>query len=143
MDLISEYKPKTVLDGGCGLGNVVKRLRGKGMEAYGGDFANCLKGLWTDPYFVIGDAKSLPFAGKTFDLVFSTGFFEHLPHFEIDTVYDEMMRVGNGKVLALVSCSESDGKMRGHQLLYHISNFPLEWWKEKLKGADVYEDRCW
>ena len=54
--------PRNVLDVGCGLGDVVRRLNKIGVEAVGIDNAEVLwKILWKEHYFKEGDARKLPF----------------------------------------------------------------------------------
>ena len=132
---IMRLKPERVLDVGCGLGALVKWLREKGVEAYGVDFAQTIKddfGLKED-YFVIADAKKLPFEDNHFDVVVSTDFFEHLPEEEIDIVLGEMKRVG-GKILAKIAY---EAPLNLRQTKLHLTNKPKSWWKKKLKGVTL------
>ena len=128
---IMRLKPKRVLDVGCGLGTLVRMLREKGVEAYGVDFAQTLKDDFRmlEDYFVIADAKKLPFKDKYFDVVISTDFFEHLPEEEIDIVLTEMKRVG--KVVIARVAYEAPLNLR--QSKFHLTNKPKEWWQKKLK----------
>lgn len=138
MGIIKSYSPKSVLDVGCGIGNLVLRMRDEGMVAYGTDFAPDLRTYWGDtPYMQVADAKSQPFPDKFFDLVISTDVMEHIPEEDIPAVAEEMKRVGN-KVVALVAVEK---KLNARQLLFHVTNKPLEWWVEHLPGIDVINSR--
>lgn len=120
-----------VLDVGCGIGVLVRHLRSKRIDAYGIDSANVLLNHWWHPsesFFQIADAKNLPFSDKSFDLVFSSDFFEHIPEEEIDQVITEMKRVGK-KVIAVIAL---ETMLTERQQLYHVTNKPLEWWEKKL-----------
>lgn len=132
---IKECSPTTVLDVGCGLGILVRRLRQEGIQAQGTDFASALKEFWgkDEDYFQIVDAKALPFPDKSFDLVFSSDFFEHIPEEEIDTVLAEMQRVGK-KVMA---CIAYEAQLTPNQALYHVTNKPKIWWEKKLPGVII------
>jgi ubiquinone/menaquinone biosynthesis C-methylase UbiE len=137
VDVILKSNPSTILDVGCGLGSVVNILRDRWKcAAYGIDFADVLKTIWIKPYFSIADAKDLPFANKSFDLVFSSDFFEHLKEEDIDSVLTEMKRVGN-KTITFVA--ESLGKdLTEDQRKFHQTHKPMDWWKNKLIEVDVY-----
>lgn len=130
---IMEYSPKTVLDVGCGWGVVVRDLRKQGIEAWGIDFAEPVKDFWEGDFYKIADANSIPFSDHSFDIVFSSDFFEHIPKEEIDNVYSEMKRVG-GKVIAVIPKAQTLNLSQTH---YHITNEPLEWWEKKLEGAEI------
>ena len=125
------YNPQTILDVGCGLGVLVRHWRGLGKEAVGIDRAHILKESWWKPeetYFVPGKATKLPFGDKSFDVVFSSDFFEHLPEDEIETVVNEMTRVGK-TVLARIAFKAD---ITTKQARYHVTNQTKEWWEKKL-----------
>lgn len=133
---IEVYQPKTVLDVGCGLGVLVRALRRKGIEAIGTDFAPILKEkAWKrkQTYLQIAEASDLPFPDKSFDVVFSSDFFEHIPDEEIDQIVSEMKRVGK-KVIARV-CYEMH--LTEKQAKYHVTNKPKEWWVKRLEGIEL------
>lgn len=133
LTIIKKYNPKKVLDVGCGLGALVKVLQNNNIETYGVDSAVVLRGVWNKETknLSIADAKNLPFANQSFDLVFSSDFFEHIPEQDIDKVKSEMMRVGK-IVLARVAYED---KLSRKQALYHVTNKPESWWEEKLQGV--------
>ena len=117
------FKPKSVLDVGCGEGKTVKLLRDMGIDAYGIDTGEM--GKYDKEHCIYGDARYIPFKDKRFDIVVSNDFFEHIVEEEIDQVYNEMKRVGK-KVIARISLKEKDN---------HFTVKPISWWKEKLPGC--------
>ena len=126
--------PQNVLDVGCGLGDVVRRLNKIGVEATGVDNAEVLwKIFWKEHFFKEGDAKKLPFRDNSFDVVFSSDFFEHVPEEDIDTVLGEMKRVGR-RILAVIAF---EAELTERQAKYHVTNKPREWWIEKLPGVEI------
>ena len=130
---IMSHFPKRVLDVGCGLGTLVRLLRSYGVEAYGIDNAEVLPDkFWKEPYFSIEDARKLPF-DKEFDVVFSADFFEHIEEKDIDTVANEMKRVGE-VVLAEIAFEQELTERQGK---YHVTNKPKEWWMNKLPGIEI------
>jgi SAM-dependent methyltransferase len=66
----------SVLDFGCGRGDMVGQLRGMGVNALGCDFADSL-GPGEGLHAIERDAYRLPFPDKSFDLVVSICVFEH------------------------------------------------------------------
>jgi len=69
VSIVKSYEPKSVLDVGCGIGNLVLKLREAGIEAFGVDSAESLESFWHKDYFSFADAKSLPFKEDEFDLL--------------------------------------------------------------------------
>jgi len=133
VSIINAYHPKTVLDVGCGLGALVRELQKQNIQAYGVDSAIVLKSIWGKDVknLSIAPADMLPFADQSFDIVFSSDFFEHIPEEEIESVRKEMIRVGK-VVLARVAYED---KLTKKQALYHVTNKKKEWWEDKLQGV--------
>lgn len=129
---IRKLRPKSVLDIGCGRGKFVKLLREKGIEAWGTDFSDFAGTLIPD-WFIKHDAtQPFPFKDKQFDLVMSSGFFEHLEEKDIDKVYNEMKRVGN-KIVALIGYkSKKVGDFESHLTIRDRA-----WWQNKLPEVDI------
>lgn len=127
---VREYRPKSVLDIGCGEGYLVKWLKGdKEMKIIGVDFSEYAGKLIPDN-FIKADANNLPFPDNSFDVVISKDFFEHLPEEQIDNVYKEMQRVGK-YIIALICFKEQEP--------YHLTVKPLEWWQNKLPKCKIIE----
>lgn len=138
VERILEEKPNKVLDVGCGVGYLVDKLREKGIDAYGTDFSPALPNYWGDKdYFQVADAKEQPFGDKEFDLVVSTDVLEHIFKEDVPKVADELKRVGK-KVIVWVAAYK---KLNRRQLLFHVTNEPIEWWVENLPGIEVHNSR--
>lgn len=92
-----ELRPGAVLDLGCGNGNILAQLAaGTDAALYGLDLSENMireaaKRLGDKVSLNIGDAKSLPYAEDSFDLVICNASFHHYPEPEI--VLDEVKRV--------------------------------------------------
>lgn len=130
---IMKYKPRTVLDIGCGQGFLVKRLREMGIDAYGIDPAK-YSGEQAPKYCSRYFAQNIPYKDKSFDVVIATDVMEHIPEEDIEQVYNEMKKVGK-KVIAVI-CTKYSKKPR-HRLT-HITLKPKEWWGKKMPEADIY-----
>ena len=99
-----------VLDYGCGGAQVVRALRGAGVEAYGADVfyegGSHLSALQSDPLFQSGVIRKMEgdrtdFADGMFDIVFNNQVLEHVE--DLDRVLTEIDRVlkPGGSVLSL------------------------------------------
>ena len=122
------FNPETVLEVGCGEGQLVKLLLDRGLKATGMDISPHAGGMIRDN-FVVADARQpFPFPDQSFDLVLSRDFFEHIKEDLIDRVYSEMKRVGKN-VTALISYKKGDG---------HLTVENYDWWSEKLLGCLIW-----
>lgn len=135
---VNRYKPKTVLDVGCGIGMLVKKLRQMQIDAIGIDYSPDA-GKDIPKYFQVADIKNIPYPDNSFDMVLCTGVFEHIKEEDIDKAYSEMKRVG-GRILATICFKKSNyftmknGKRSPE---YHITIKPKEWWEKKLPDVEL------
>lgn len=137
INFIKSYEVKSVLDVGCGIGTLVWKLNRFGIRAMGVDFAPILKEkFWKGPYFVCADAKNMPFPDKSFDMVFSSDFFEHIEEKDIDKVAVEMKRIG--RIVVAVVAHDLGGKVTPGQRQYHVTHKTLEWWINRLPDIQVF-----
>ena len=90
--------PGRVLDLGCGVGAMTRRLIGRGASRpVGVDLspAQAREARRLTPptlaAFAVADGAALPFPGGAFDLVYTSWFFEHLP--DVSAVLAEVRRV--------------------------------------------------
>src|SRR3990167_3720018 len=93
---LAGYRPESVLDVGCGHGYLVENLLKRGIEAWGTDWVDFARRRIPDN-FIQAYADKLPFGDKSFDVVVSTDFLEHIPEEEVGKVFSEMVRVAQRK----------------------------------------------
>src|SRR3990167_5559199 len=127
---LAKYKPESVLDVGCGHGYLVAGFLKQGIEAWGTDWADSAGSL-IPRNFKKADAKKLPFENKTFDIVVSTDFLEHIPEEEVEQVFSEMVRVARRKVLALINFNRPE---KDKEKDTHVTLRPKHWWVQKCRG---------
>lgn len=96
VDRAAAKNPTSVLDVGCGNGNILMQLLDIGAALYGLDLspnmiAEAERRLGERASLTVGDAERLPYEDHTFDLVICNASFHHYPH--PDAVLGEIRRV--------------------------------------------------
>jgi ubiquinone/menaquinone biosynthesis C-methylase UbiE len=115
VEQIAEKNPSiTILDYGCGRGQIIKLARSKNLDMYGVDVfhnrSSIIQDLSEEKLFgnIIREIKDdhLPFTDKFFDLIISNQVFEHVP--DLDKVFHEIHRVlkPTGTMFALFPSKE-------------------------------------
>ena len=93
--LIPLSENKRVLEIGCGPGTLSKQIAKTSGFNVGLDFSEDMLGLAGKPkdrpYFLIADAKSLPFKNDSFDLVFLIRTLQHIP--DVNKTLSEITRI--------------------------------------------------
>lgn len=94
-DLIATcFKPRRVLEIGCGAGPVIHHLnRYFDVEAFGMDVSTWAVENRLHENVTLGSASNIPFPDRHFDLIFSCHCLEHLPPNSIDEAIAEISRV--------------------------------------------------
>lgn len=96
-DLIGELKNKTVLDIGCGRGEISSYCALKGAVVYGIDYSKdaikIAKGSFDKVNFKVMDAKKLQFRNHFSDKVLLLDFVEHVYPEELSIILEEVKRV--------------------------------------------------
>lgn len=125
-----------VLDYGCGAGQIVALLRGRGVDAYGcdvfyegGDYSRDVAPELA-PYVSRMAGNDIPFESASFDIVLSNQVFEHVP--DIDTAAAEIARVLKPGGMALNVFPDRGVWREGHCGVPFLHRFP------KGSAARVY-----
>jgi len=129
VDYILSRKPQgKVLDIGCAMGYLVRRLHKAGVDAWGIDVSRyALSQAPTDvkPYLKLGSAEHLPFNDKEFDMAVSFSTFEHLPPEMVTRAVMEAGRVANW---GIISVTPGDDPHFDEDIT-HKTKQPLSWWR--------------
>lgn len=115
MQLVSGNGYKTVLDYGCGKGNLKRAL----------DNADCLVAEY-DPAIEGKDATPAPA-----ELVVCTDVLEHIEPIHLNAVLRDLRRVTQKRLFAVVSCRPA-GKTLADGRNAHLLVKPGSWWRAKL-----------
>lgn len=144
--LVSPLPPGRALDVGCGGGGNTGVLRDLGWRVSGLEYSPAAAGLATSRGLdvVRGDARRLPFADASMDLVMSTDMWEHID--DDEAVARETFRVlkPGGRLLVAVPCSMS--LWSGHDVaLGHVRRYekPELTGLMERAGLEVVDVRSW
>lgn len=125
-------KGNRVLDVGCGIGNLVWALRKLGIIAYGIEPSVAAKRSSIIPkYCIYRNFKKLPFANKSFDLVFTNEVLEHVKNENLDFLLKEMSRVSKGNLINMVGVKE-----KGPMVIEEPTHLIVEnekWWLNRFR----------
>ena len=143
--MVKHYNLKAgdkVLDVGCGKGfllhdftQVVPGIQIAGIDVSSYAIENAKEEV--RPFLQVADAKQLPFADKSFDLVISINTLHNLYCYDCCSALKEMERVAKQKYLCVESYRNEDEKVNllYWQLTCEMFCTPQEWdWWFKLAG---------
>jgi ubiquinone/menaquinone biosynthesis C-methylase UbiE len=134
-NLIDNYKFKTVLDAGCGAGDVVRYLIEKGYDARGVELSSYATKKYSMDLIKKGFVKNaslidIPFEDNYFDVTFSSEVLEHIHEEDIPIVIKELYRVTKRMLFLTISLRPSSNFNK-----YHITLKSRDWWQEKFLDA--------
>lgn len=146
------FRPKNLLDVGCGRGTVVAYARRNGIEAYGFDFSDwaLTEGLYRrcSPEWVkIHDAtQPWPYEDESFDLVSALDLFEHIFIEDLPLVESEFYRVSRRWCFLQIAVAGTGG-LQGDEpegyILYKGKPIPLELEVNAVAGHVTVKSKNW
>ena len=136
-NVINNYSFNTILDAGCGQGDVIKYLLKNGYDCKGveiSDFIVKQKSLelFNRGIIKISSLENIPFDDNSFDIVFSSDVLEHIPEEKIDIVISELCRVAKYDLFLTINLRPSSENNK-----YHITLKSREWWEDKFEKNNV------
>lgn len=129
----TEIQPTTVLDAGCAMGFLVKKLRLTGINAFGVDISEYAiekTDLSIKPFVWVGSVTE-PFPQK-YDLIVSIEVLEHMPKTEAEQAIENFCRHTDD---ILFSSTPFDYKE-----ITHINVQPPDYWMEQFARQNFYRD---
>jgi SAM-dependent methyltransferase len=135
---ISSGLYRTVLDAGCGRGDVVAHLLRQGYQACGVELsAHAVShGVVKTGEVMQGSLDKLPFPDRSFDLVFSSEVLEHIAADRIPVVVRELVRICRTRLFLTISLRPSS-----QNNAFHVTLHPRHWWEDQFLQAGVHTNR--
>jgi SAM-dependent methyltransferase len=131
--IVTEIKPKTVLDVGCAMGLLVAFLRKRDVEAFGLDISEyAIKNIHDDakPYCWVGSGTDpLP---RKFGLVVCIEVLEHLPHLEAEKAIENLCNCSDDILFSSTPFDFKEGT--------HFNVQPPEYWVEGFARQGFLRD---
>jgi SAM-dependent methyltransferase len=128
--LVQSFKPRFVVDFGCGRNLFMQHLRRLGIDGLGVDFA-------FPEADIVAPMHRVPVSAGIADVVTSFDALEHLLPEEVDEVLDEMRRIAvtEGRFVFSICTRESKTKVNGEGL--HPTVKPRGWWLDRIKRVGM------
>ena len=130
-DIIHAFKQlpiKTVVDVGCGIGRLVRKLRESGFEASGFDGADTAVDMADDPKILRGDLPDGPFDGQQFDAATCIDVLEHL---NPGTAMATVARLAKTCRYGVFSVPHHPSEICGpHKENLHLTVQDSTWWRK-------------
>lgn len=132
VDYILRRQPRErVLDCGAAFGYIVKRLRDKGIDAWGIDISQYALSQAPEEvkaYLMHGSIGSLPWPDQSFDMVTSFSTLEHLPPEILPKAISEIKRVAGRGIIAVTPGDDP----HFDEDITHQTKEPLSWWRSQF-----------
>ncbi len=137
---LENQNPK-ILEVGCAMGYIVRRLRAEGIDAWGLDISQYAIDHAPEevkPYLQRGTSAKLPWADDEFDYVVSFATLEHLEGIDLFATIGELQRVGKRGLITVGFADDEDFD----EDPTHVTKQPPGWWATQFgEGFEVITDR--
>lgn len=150
-DMVSAYgDPVSVLDVGCAKGNLlasfyeyyVGQVAVAGLDVSRYAIENAIEGM--KPWLIVGDARELPWAAKSFDLVVSVNTLHNLEREGVIQALQEIERVGKDAYITVDAYRNEEERRRMFDWnLTALTILHVDEWKSLFKEAGYTGDYGW
>lgn len=127
------FNPKTVLDLGCGMGNLLEMLRQLGVEAYGveiSEYALSQVPKRLKKFCRQGDILKMPCQDGKFDVVTTVNVLEHINPGDVDKFIAKCARIAQKGVYHEITVLEDKGTVNRDPT--HYSKYSARQWLGKF-----------
>lgn len=137
--IVSEIRPKRIIDVGCGPGHLMAALHRRGVEVYGVDISDAalhrvsMKGLKGEKFDLTAPGKDLP--GAPYDLAISCEVAEHLEARFAATFVEKLAAAAPRVYLTAAEPDKSIGPG-----LFHVNEQPNDYWIDLMRAHGLELD---
>lgn len=125
----NRFKPKSIIDIGCGIGIYLKEFEYLGVEITGFDGApEAVKNSLVGDKIKLHDLSRPLRLDSKFDLCLCVEVAEHLPKAYEDTLLNTLIRLSNTIIFSAATPGQGD------ESIGHINEQPHEYWINKFHG---------
>ena len=135
LNVLREYKPGSLLDVGCGRGEMLDAAENMGFDVRGVEIVD---DLIDGTRVVRGKSTKIPFPTKSFDYLVCLDVIEHLLPEDTEDTFKEFARVAKKKILVCIANWSDTGHI-GEEL--HINRKPYTEWDDLLKNHYFPNDK--
>ena len=131
--IVSDIRPRRVLDAGCGFGFLVEALRERGVEATGMDaspFAISKVCESVQPYCRVGSIADT--LDQFYDLIVTVEVFEHIPPRDAERAIANLCAHAGDVIFSSTPFDRAE--------LTHINVQPPEYWAEQFARNGFFRD---
>lgn len=128
--LIRRWRPRLVVDFGCGRNEFVGTLRRLGFDGLGIDFA-------FDDADIVAPMHETGLLEGVADVVTSFDALEHLLTQDVNPVLDEMRRVARPRAWFCFSICTRPSRITVNNENLHPTVRPISWWVERIRRVGV------
>lgn len=133
-------KPKSLLDVGCGTGDLVGQLRRMGVDAYGIELSKHaleIANSEVKPFLKQGDIMDIPYPDNKFDLVMTFDVLEHIERSKIKQAIGETIRVSKKYIFNKIYTRENLWIRWFHSRDFsHLSVFSKRRWQKMFTSFE-------
>ena len=132
--ILKMFNPSSVIDFGCGTGDILAPFEDKGVQVRGvdGSRANKKYSKIKSENFIVYDLRKKYDSGERYDLCFCLEVAEHIEEKYSDTLIDALT-ASSETVIFTAAPPGQEGKN-------HVNLKPYEWWQEKFKDRGFLLD---
>jgi cyclopropane fatty-acyl-phospholipid synthase-like methyltransferase len=126
--ILSEFRPSSIIDIGCGIADILSVAEKRGIEVLGLDASRAYQkhSKISPNKFILCDLRKKYVAARKFDLCLCLEVAEHIDRKYSDTLLDTVTSASS--TIVFTAAPVGQGGMGDH-----VNEQPYEWWIDKMK----------